>query len=683
MSDSSVTPGSDPAIVKQVETLRKALHYHNHRYYVLDDPEISDAAYDRMMQELMALEAAHPELDSPDSPTRRVGAPPLSQFDTVRHSVPMLSLDNAFNDADMADFDKRVRKLLETGDAIRYTAEPKLDGLAVELVYEKGRLVMASTRGDGVTGEVITENVRTIRSVPLVLQPEGDQVVPGLLEVRGEVFISHEGFRRLNAERLELELAPFANPRNAAAGSLRQLDSRVTAKRPLEIFVYGLGSVNDLRFDSHSEMLNTLQNLGFRVNPLTKPELTISEVAAYYEELSRMRHDLPYEIDGMVAKVDSLELQQALGAKSRSPRWAIAYKFAAVQETTRILDIDVQVGRTGALTPVARLEPVNVGGATVSNATLHNEDEIRRKDVRIGDTVLIQRAGDVIPEVVKIIESVRTGEEKVFEMPTNCPICGAEAERSDGEAVSRCINVNCPAQIKGRIRHFASKGAFDIDGLGIKLVEQLVDRGLVKSYAGLFHLDEPTLEALDRMGAKSAKNLVAAIEKSKHISLARFVYALGIRHVGENIAGILADRFQRLERLAEATIEELEAVEGIGGEIARSFRHFFDQPENRETLERLLQSGVEPQAPAPAVEVSEQKAELAGKTFVLTGTLESLTRSEAKKLIEAAGGKVTGSVSRKTDYVVAGEKAGSKLKKAQELGVEVLGEEDLKAMAGG
>ncbi|GBC59230.1 NAD-dependent DNA ligase LigA [Desulfonema ishimotonii] len=676
MSDGSVTPDLDPAIVAKTETLRKALHHHNYRYYVLDDPEISDAEYDRMMRELMALEEAHPELDSPDSPTRRVGAPPLSEFPKVQHTIPMLSLDNAFNDGDITDFDRRVRKLLETGDAIRYTAEPKLDGLAVELVYEKGRLVMASTRGDGVTGEVITDNVRTIRSVPLVLQPEGKQIMPSLLEVRGEVFISHEGFRRLNAERLEMEMPPFANPRNAAAGSLRQLDSRVTAKRPLEIFAYGLGSVADLAFDSHWEMLRTLKTLGFRVNPIIKAGLTVSGVVAYYEELSNMRHALPYDIDGMVVKVDSLELQRKLGAKSRSPRWAIAYKFAAVQETTRILDIDVQVGRTGALTPVARLEPVSVGGATVSNATLHNEDEIRRKDVRIGDTVLIQRAGDVIPEVVKVIESVRTGGEKVFEMPSECPVCGAEVERNEGEAVSRCINISCPAQIRGRIRHFAAKGAFDIDGLGIRLVEQLVDKGLLKSYADLFHLDAPTLEALERMGARSAKNLVAAIEKSKKISLARFVYALGIRHVGESIAGILADRFQSLEKLVEATtVEELEAVEGIGSEIARSFRHFFDQPENRKTLERLLQSGVELQ-----FKDSGQKAELAGKTFVLTGTLEGMSRSEAKKRIEAAGGKVTGSVSQKTDYVVAGEKAGSKLDKAQKLNIEILDEDAFKRM---
>ena len=677
---SRLTTTAKDETLHRIAFLRKELHRHNHRYYVLDDPEISDAEYDRLMRELTELETAHPELASPDSPTVRVGATPLSEFDTVQHSVPMLSLDNAFSEGELADFDKRVRKNLESDAQILYTAEPKLDGLAVELVYEKGRLVTASTRGDGVSGELITENVRTIRSVPLVLHAENQAIVPSLLEVRGEVFMGHEGFRKLNEQRLKNEEAPFANPRNAAAGSLRQLDSRITAKRPLEIFLYGLGNYTDLKINSHWEMLKMLKNLGFRINPLIRACIPLSEVVAFYNELSAMRHTLAYDIDGMVVKVDRLDLQAELGAKSRSPRWAIAWKFAAVQESTRIVGIDVQVGRTGALTPVARLEPVSVGGVTVSNATLHNEDEIRRKDIRIGDTVLIQRAGDVIPEVVKIIESKRTGEEKAFEMPSQCPVCHAQVERSEGEAVSRCINMSCPAQIKGRIRHFAAKGAFDIDGLGIKLVDQLVDRGLVASYADIFHLDEPGLTAMERMGSKSAKNLLAAIEKSKKISLARFVYALGIRHVGENIAGIIADRFQTLEKIMSVSAEELESVEGIGNEIAQSIRHFFDQPENREIIQRMIDRGVQIQVKSG--EPVQKKEGITGKTFVLTGTLETMPRNEAKKMIEAAGGRVAGSVSSKTDYVVAGEKAGSKLDKARELGIEILDEKMFMKMIG-
>lgn len=672
----------DIAVIRKVESLRKELHRHNHQYYILDDPEISDGEYDRMMQELMALEAEYPELYSQDSPTLKVGSAPISQFETIEHSIPMLSLDNAFNDPDILDFDQRVKKHLKTGDEILYTAEPKLDGLAVELVYEQGKLVMASTRGDGVTGEVITENVRTIGSVPLVLQAEAGKNVPVLLEVRGEVFISLEGFRQMNQERLARELSPFANPRNAAAGSLRQLDSRKTAKRPLEIFLYGLGKVSELKAESHWQSLEYLKELGFRINPLTKPGLNVSQVIEYYNELTQKRHLLPYDIDGMVVKVDSLKLQDQLGAKSRSPRWAIAYKFKAVQETTRILSIDVQVGRTGALTPVARLEPVNVGGALISNATLHNEDEIIRKDIRVGDKVLIQRAGDVIPEVVKVIESARTGKEQIYNMPGNCPVCGSGVKKDQDEAVLRCININCPAQIKGRIRHFAAKRAFDIEGLGNKLADQLVDKGLVKSYADIFRLDIPGIEALERMGPKSAKNLVNAIEKSKKISFARFIYALGIRHAGEGIAKILATNFKNLETLLPVKPEELEAVEGIGSEIAKSICDFFKQDENLETIELLFKGGLEIIYADSKKEGDSQGLSqvLAGKKIVLTGTLETMTRNNARKLIEDAGGSVSGSVSKKTDYVVAGAKAGSKLKKAKELGIAVLDEQGFKEM---
>ncbi|OQY59827.1 MAG: DNA ligase (NAD(+)) LigA [Desulfobacteraceae bacterium 4572_88] len=656
--------------IEKIESLRKSLHHHNYRYYVLDDPEVSDAEYDRMMQELIALETAHPELASPDSPSARVGAAPLDKFGSVRHSVPMLSLDNGFQDADIAEFDQRIRRNLGIGGERLYTAEPKMDGLAVELVYENGRLIMASTRGDGVTGEVITSNVRTIRSVPLVLHEHAGQPLPALLEVRGEVFIGVESFKKLNVRRAGADLPPFANPRNAAAGSLRQLDPRVTAKRPLEIFFYGVGVFENLAVNSHWEMLETLGHLGFRINPLIRPKIRIGEVLEYYRELSEKRHTLPYDIDGMVIKLDDLSLQQQLGATSRSPRWAIAYKFAAVQETTRILNIDVQVGRTGALTPVAHLDPVSIAGVTVSRATLHNADEIERKDIRIGDTVLVQRAGDVIPEVVKAIESKRTGAEEKFQMPKNCPVCGSQVMVNEDEAVSRCNNMNCPAQIKARIRHFASKGAFDVDGMGIKRVEQLVDQGMLASYADIFHLDEAELRGLERMGQKSAKNLITAIENSKKISPGRFLYALGIRHVGENVAEILAKKFGDIGALLSAKLADLEGIEGIGPEIAQSIRHFFVQEENQHTIRRILDSGVE-----ILTETEPQTGGLDGKVFVLTGTLENMTRSQAKKMIEAAGGKVTSAVSRNTDYLLAGKSPGSKLEKARKLGVEVIDDE--------
>jgi DNA ligase (NAD+) len=657
-------------ITEKIEELRSALHRHNYRYYVLDDPEISDAEYDRLMQELISLEKAHPELYSPDSPTQRVGAAPLEKFETVAHSVPMLSLDNGFDDEDIFEFDKRVRKNLDITE-IFYTAEPKLDGLAVELVYENGRLVMASTRGDGIRGEVITANVRTIRSVPLILH---GQQLPSVLEVRGEIFISREGFRRLNEERLKNELPPFANPRNAAAGAVRQLDSRATAKRPLEIFLYGIGRIEGMRFASHSESLSFLKSLGFRINPLIQTNIPIGQALDYYRELSENRHSLPYEIDGMVIKVDDLTFQEQLGATSRSPRWAIAYKFKAVQETTRLLNIEVQVGRTGALTPVAILEPVSVGGVTVSRATLHNDDEIRRKDIRIGDTVLIQRAGDVIPEIVKAIESMRTGDEKEFIMPQNCPVCGAAVSCDADEAVTRCGNSDCPAQLKERIRHFASKGAFDIEGMGEKMVEQLVNKGLVSSYSDIFKLDKPALESLERMGAKSALNIVNAIEKSKHITLARFLYALGIRHVGENIAQIIADRFQTIDKILSAKAAEFEAIDGIGSEIAQSLERFFSDEKNLRTIQRMLDSGVMPTSPQ-APFLSEG---LRGKIFVLTGTLESMTRGQAKAMIEKAGGKVTESVSKNTTYMVVGADPGSKLEKAKKLGIPIIDETTLK-----
>lgn len=665
----------DADIIKRVENLRDNLHRHNYRYYVQDDPEISDGEYDRMMRELIRLETAHPGLSSPDSPTMRIGAPPLEKFETVDHSIPMLSLDNAFGDSDIIDFDRRIKRILKHDDKIIYTAEPKLDGIAVELVYEDGKFARASTRGDGVRGELITSNVRTIRSVPILMQKNKTIKAPAILEVRGEVFLGKEGFRQLNAERLRQKQTPFANPRNAAAGSLRQLDSKITAKRPLEIFFYGIGIIEGLVTQSHWETLRTLQLLGFRINPQIRPKISLREVLEYYQELKENRSMLPYDIDGMVVKVDRVSFQQRLGTTSRSPRWAIAYKFKAVQETTRIEDIKVQVGRTGVLTPVARLMPVIVGGAMVSRATLHNEDEIEKKGIRIGDTVLVQRAGDVIPEVVKVIESKRTGTETFFAMPKRCPVCDSLVTRAKDESAIRCINSTCPAQVKERIKHFASKAAFDIDGLGDKLVEQLVDRGLLSSYADIFQLEEEQLIHLQRMGKKSARNLLLAIERSRKVTLSRFIYALGIRHVGEHVAGILADKYRIFESLSNASTDDLKLIEGIGPVLAESLPEFFRQNENRVTISRILNFGVQ-----VVHQDFEKRDVLDGKIFVLTGTLVSMTRSEAQSLIKVAGGNVARSVTQNTDYLVVGKSPGSKLDRARERHVEIIDEAVLKRL---
>jgi len=659
-----------PQIREKVEKLRKILHWSNYRYYVLDDPEISDVEYDRLMQELNQLEKRWPALLAPDSPTQRVGAPPLDKFETVAHTLPMLSLDNAFNDSDVLAFDRKVRRLLKDAGTIYYTAEPKMDGVAVELVYESGKLVMASTRGDGIRGEVITRNVRTIRSVPLVLHAERSGRIPRIIEVRGEIFISQEGFRQLNQERLRKSLPLFANPRNAAAGSLRQLDSRITAKRPLEIFCYGVGRVTDIVFESHHEMLEVLKKLGLRVNSLIRSPITIEKAIEYHKELDEKRRKLPYDIDGMVIKVDSLTIQHNLGATSRSPRWAVAYKFKAVQETSRVLDIEIQVGRTGILTPVAHLKPVNIGGVSVRRATLHNEDEIQRKDIRIGDTVLVQRAGDVIPEIVKVIDAKRTGEEKIFNMPISCPVCGSEVIREKGEAALRCINAGCPAQVKERIKHFAAKGAFDIEGMGDKLVDQMVKNGYFMSYADIFILDKEKLQTLERMGPKSAVNLINAIENSKMINFRRFLFSLGIRHVGEHVANLIADQLKKMDRLYSVTQSELESIEGVGPVVAESVGDFFSKKENRVIIDRMITAGVKITTPE-----TREAGVLAGKIFVLTGSLKQLTRNEAKKMIESADGKVGGAVTRNTDYLVYGQAPGSKLERAKILGVKIIDEQ--------
>ncbi len=668
----------DPDIIGRIKNLREELHRHNHRYYVMDDPEISDSEYDRMMRDLIELEKRYPELASPDSPSVRVGAPPLKKFGTVGHTIKMLSLDNAFSEQDILDFDRRVRRELGTEGEIIYTAEPKMDGVAVELVYEEGRLVVGSTRGDGETGEEITSNVRTIRTVPILLQKQGERSsAPSRLEVRGEVVISREGFRRLNEDMSEQGLPLFANPRNAAAGSLRQLDSKISATRPLEIFFYGTGEADAINAKSHWGMLSSLKELGFRVNPHIKPGIKINDVLEYYRELERIRYELPYDIDGMVVKVDSLNLQMRLGETSRSPKWAIACKFKAIQETTKILNISVQVGRTGTLTPVAHLETVNIGGVNVNRATLHNEDEIKRKDVRIGDTVLVQRAGDVIPEVIKVIDTSRTGNEIIFKMPECCPSCDSPVFRDEGEASVRCVSDSCPAKIKAQIEHFASKRAFDIDGLGEKLIDQLVDNGLLSSYADIFYLDRKEIEKIERMGYKSAENLAEAIDKSRDISFARFLYALGVRHVGEHAAEIISLKYNSLKSLFAATYDELKEIRGMGPVAAKSLIEFLNREENRNKIDRIIKGGVR-----LTIEKKVNKAALDGKTFVLTGVLESMTRNEAAKKIKISGGKVSESVGKKTDYLVAGKLHGSKIEKAVSLGIEIIDEETFRVMLG-
>ncbi len=663
-------------IVDRVAVLRQCLNRHNYLYHVLDEPEISDSEYDRLMAELIALETAHPELITPDSPTQRVGAPPLERFETIAHRLPMLSIENAFRETDVLAFDERIRRLLTTDEPIRYTAEPKMDGVAVELVYAEGLLVAASTRGDGHVGELVTENVKTIRAVPLSLTAPPSQDVPYYLEVRGEVFMRTRAFKAFNDRRLDKGEVPFANPRNAAAGAIRQLDSRVTALRPLDIFCYGVGMVTGLDADSQGELLDRINALGLPVNPEVRPDLLIDDVLQYYRQLMAMRHTFDYEMDGMVVKVDDRSFQRRLGEKSRSPRWVLAYKFPATQETTRVRRIEVQVGRTGALTPVARLEPVVVGGVKVARATLHNEDEIRKKDIRVGDTVLIQRAGDVIPEVVKVIATKRTGREVMFKMPGTCPVCASVVVRLDGEAVSRCVNADCPAQIKGRIKHFASKAAFDIDGLGVKLIGQLVESGLIASFTDLFKLDAVTLKDLERMGTRSAENLIRAIEKSKEISLPRFIYSLGIRHVGEHTARLLANRFRKLGNLMSATRQDLMTVDEVGPQVADSLTTFFAMPENQRNVDKLFEAGVRI---APYEETIET-ARFAGKTVVLTGALNTMTRTEAKRYIEAGGGRVSASVSKKTDYVVSGSNPGAKVDKAKALGIEILYESSFRQM---
>ena len=660
------------SVRQRVERLRAEIERHNHRYHVLDDPEIPDSEYDGLMTELRELEGEHPALVIPESPTQRVGGAPVAAFAQVRHRTPMLSLDNAFAKEDVAAFDRRVRERLEAEGEISYACEPKLDGLAVSLTYRSGSLEIAATRGDGSVGEDVTHNIRTIQTIPLRLSGKD---VPGLLEVRGEVFISIAGFREMNRRAAEKGEKLFVNPRNAAAGSLRQLDPRLAASRPLEIFFYGAGAVEGGKLPRrHSLILETLRSWGLRTSPETRVVEGVEGLFAYYEEIGRRRGELAYQIDGVVYKVDSLDLQRELGFVARAPRWALAHKFPAEEAMTRVRAIEWQVGRTGALTPVARLDPIFVGGATVSNATLHNIDELQRKDVRVGDTVVLRRAGDVIPEVVRVIMEKRPAKTVRAQLPDRCPVCGSDVEREEGEAVARCTGaLACPAQLKESLRHFASRRAMDIEGLGSKLVDQLVDQGIVKDAADVFRLNANQLAELDRMGEKSAENLVKSLEKSKETTFARFLFALGIRDVGEATADALARHFRTLKSLKSSAVGEIEEVPDIGPITAAHVHAFLSESRNEKVIDSLIKLGVR----WPEIQASKVRSkEFDGKTFVLTGKLASMSRDEAGDLVRDLGGTVAGSVSKKTDFVVVGEDAGSKLKKATELGIRILDEDE-------
>lgn len=662
----------------RIESLRTTILSHNRRYYQLDDPEIADADYDLLLRELNDLELKFPALITLDSPTQRVGAPPLDKFSTVTHRTPMLSLANAFSDEEIREFDRRCRRFLGSDDPIHYVVEPKLDGLAVNLLYESGRLTVGSTRGDGTVGEDVTLNLRTIPAIPLAIQAGDAGFLPGIgtetpperIEIRGEVCMEKEAFANLNRRRDEQGEPHFANPRNAAAGSLRQLDSRITARRPLTLFCYAIGTAERVSFRTHAEVLRALADWGFQVNPLIRPAIDIEECIHYYHHIGQIREELPYEIDGIVIKINDLALQERLGAVSRSPRWAVACKFTAIQEKTVIEKIIVQVGRTGVLTPVAVMTPVRVGGVMVSRATLHNEDEIRKKDVRIGDTVMIQRAGDVIPEVVEVVQNARIGSEKPFVMPETCPECGSRVVRMEGEVAHRCIGIACPAQIREHIAHFASRAALDIEGLGEKMATQLVTAGLIHDPADLFLLTKEQLLALERMGEESASNLLTAIAQAKNPPLERLIFALGTRHVGEQTAKRLAQTYRNFDTLMTATHEELQTVRDIGPEIAESIASFFREPANLRVIAKLRGAGLTPQDA-----LRTPVAPLAEKTFVFTGTLSRMSRSEAKALVESFGGMVVSSVTKTADYLVAGEAAGSKIDKAREAGITILDEE--------
>ena len=669
----SLLENSDPRLdaEKRVSELHTLLEYHNRRYYQLDAPEISDAEYDELFRELVALEEKYPDLMIATSPTQRVGGAPAGRFRTITHRIAMLSLENATNDEEIrSKLDARIKKELglESDAPVAYMCEPKMDGLAVELVYEDGELVVASTRGDGVTGEDVTQNIRTLRGLPLRLT---GAKVPKLLEVRGEVYLSLAAFRKINNDREENGEAPFANPRNAAAGSLRQLDPRITAGRPLSMYCYAPGHIEGAEFLSQQEFLTAAAGWGLPVNPLVRRVEDVEGAVAFYRDMQEARESLPYEIDGTVVKVDSFLLQRELGVKSRSPLWAIACKFPPRQAETVLEDILLSVGRTGVITPVAQLKPVEISGVTVGRATLHNWDELAAKDIRVGDTVVVERAGDVIPAVVRVNVGCRNGSERVVPPPESCPACGSTVVRIADEVAFRCMGISCPPQMRESLTHFASRGAMDIEGLGEKVVEQLLSLGLVKTVADLYRLTKDDFMRFERMGDKLASNLLGALENSKQCDLARYIYALGIRHVGERTAKALAQAFGSLENIEHATVEELTSIRDIGATVAQSIFTFFTNPDNRAVIARLRELGVTPAAVAKTV-----GGRLSGKNFVFTGTLTRFSRDLARKLVEDQGGNVVGSVSRKTDYVVAGEEAGSKLTKARELAVTVLGEQE-------
>ncbi len=671
MSDTGAAPADQQQAAARARELRELLERYDHHYYVLDDPLVPDAEYDRRMRELQAIEQDHPDLKSSSSPTQRVGGTPLSSFEEVRHRTPMLSLGNAFSEEEVREFDRRVAAGLEV-EQVEYAAEPKLDGVAISLTYEHGELVQAATRGDGTQGENVTSNVRTIAAIPLRLRGSG---WPDVLEVRGEIYMPLAGFEAYNARALKNGEKPLVNPRNAAAGSLRQLDSKITASRPLAFYAYSVATREGLP-DNQLGILEQLQAWGFPVNGEIRRVSGADGLLAYYEDIQARRAQLPYDIDGVVYKVNDLDSQDTLGFVSRAPRWALAHKFPAQEEITRLLAIDISVGRTGALTPVARLEPVFVGGVTVTNATLHNEHEIQRKDIRPGDWVIVRRAGDVIPEVARALHERREGELKPFVMPDTCPVCGSAVEKNEDEAVARCTGgLVCAAQVKQRIQHFASRRAMDIEGLGDKLVNQLVDSGLVSTVADIYRLSQEQLEGLDRMGARSAANLLGAIERSKSPELGRLLFALGIREVGEVTANQLARHFRSLDALAGADIEALEQVDDVGPIVAAHVRAFFDEPHNLEVIRELIGAGVRYEAP----EDRSGEQPLKGQTWVLTGSL-GMPRIKAKNLLEQLGAKVSGSVSGKTSVVLAGEAAGSKLAKAEKLGVEVMDEAAFQAL---
>ncbi|MFO1407351.1 MAG: NAD-dependent DNA ligase LigA [Steroidobacteraceae bacterium] len=668
------------APARRIEELRRTIERHDYRYYVLDDPEVPDATYDALMRELRELEAAHPGLVTPDSPTQRVSGRPSAGFAEVVHAVPMLSLDNAFSTEDVAGFDRRVRERLDVA-AVGYSAEPKIDGLAISVRYEDGRFVRAATRGDGSRGEDVTANVRTVAALPLRLRGRA----PAVLEVRGEVYMARASFERLNARAAAAGEKTFANPRNAAAGSLRQLDPAVTAGRALDVFFYGVGETDGWKLPSrHSEVIGALREFGLRTCQETSVVEGLEGCLAYYERLQAARAGLDYDIDGVVYKVDRLDWQRELGFVARAPRWAVAHKFPAQEEVTVVRGVDFQVGRTGALTPVARLDPVFVGGVTVSNVTLHNMDELERKDVRVGDTVVVRRAGDVIPEVVRVLPERRPDGAKPVRLPEHCPVCGSRVTRDEGEAVARCSGgLVCSAQRREALLHFASRRAMDIDGLGEKIVEQLVASGRVQTPADLYTLDAAELAALDRMGEKSAANLVEALAKSRATTLPRFLYALGIRDVGEATALALASHFGRLETLVAAREEEIQQVRDIGPVVARHVREFFDEPHNRAVVEALRATGVHwPERDPVVAATAPVEGPLAGEVLVITGALESMTRDEARDAARAAGASVTDSVSRKTTLLVAGAEAGSKLRKATELGVRIVDEREFLTLLG-